>query len=26
MPGWEAIVGPQEASDIPGFVKSVKLT
>ena len=26
MPGWEVIVGPQEASDIPGFVKSVKLT
>lgn len=26
LPGWEVIVGPQEASDIPGFVKSVKLT
>jgi acetyl-CoA decarbonylase/synthase complex subunit gamma len=26
MPGWEVIVGPQEASDIPSFVKNVKLT
>ncbi len=26
MPGWEVIVGPQEASDIPTFVKNVKLT
>ncbi len=26
LPGWEVIVGPQEASDIPSFVKSVKLT
>jgi acetyl-CoA decarbonylase/synthase complex subunit gamma len=26
LPGWEAIVGPQEASDIASFVKSVKLT
>lgn len=25
LPGWEVIVGPQEASDIPSFVKSVKL-
>ena len=26
LPGWEVIVGPQEASDIPSFVKNVKLT
>jgi acetyl-CoA decarbonylase/synthase complex subunit gamma len=26
MPGWKVIVGPQEASDIPGFTKSVSLT
>jgi acetyl-CoA decarbonylase/synthase complex subunit gamma len=26
MPGWEVIVGPQEASDIPGFVKNVEIT
>ena len=26
LPGWEVIVGPQEASDIPSFIKSVKLT
>jgi acetyl-CoA decarbonylase/synthase complex subunit gamma len=26
LPGWEVIVGPQEASDISSFVKSVKLT
>lgn len=26
LPGWEVIVGPQEASDIPSFVKSVNLT
>jgi acetyl-CoA decarbonylase/synthase complex subunit gamma len=26
LPGWEVIVGPQEASDIASFVKSVKLT
>ena len=26
LPGWEVIVGPQEASDIPSFVKSIKLT
>jgi acetyl-CoA decarbonylase/synthase complex subunit gamma len=26
LPGWQVIVGPQEASDIPSFVKSVKLT
>ena len=26
LPGWKVIVGPQEASDIPSFVKSVKLT
>jgi acetyl-CoA decarbonylase/synthase complex subunit gamma len=26
LPGWEVIVGPQEASDIPSFVKSVELT
>jgi acetyl-CoA decarbonylase/synthase complex subunit gamma len=26
MPGWEVIVGPQEASDIPSFVKNVSLT
>jgi acetyl-CoA decarbonylase/synthase complex subunit gamma len=26
MPGWEVIVGPQEASDIPGFVKNVTIT
>ena len=26
LPGWEVIVGFQEASDIPSFVKSVKLT
>jgi acetyl-CoA decarbonylase/synthase complex subunit gamma len=26
LPGWEAIVGPQEASDIPSFVKNVNLT
>ena len=26
LPGWEVIVGCQEASDIPSFVKSVKLT
>jgi acetyl-CoA decarbonylase/synthase complex subunit gamma len=25
MPGWQVIVGPQEASDIPGFVKNVDL-
>lgn len=25
LPGWEVIVGPQEASDIPSFVKSVKI-
>jgi acetyl-CoA decarbonylase/synthase complex subunit gamma len=25
MPGWEVIVGPQEASDIPSFVKNVTL-
>ena len=26
LPGWEVIVGPQEASDIPSFVKNIKLT
>jgi len=26
LPGWEVIVGCQEASDIPSFVKSVSLT
>jgi len=26
LPGWEVIVGPQEASDIPSFVKNVALT
>lgn len=26
LPGWEVIVGPQEASDIASFVKNVKLT
>jgi acetyl-CoA decarbonylase/synthase complex subunit gamma len=26
MPGWQVIVGPQEASDIPSFVKNVALT
>jgi len=26
LPGWKVIVGPQEASDIPSFVKNVKLT
>jgi acetyl-CoA decarbonylase/synthase complex subunit gamma len=26
LPGWEVIVGPREASDIPSFVKSVTLT
>ena len=26
LPGWQVIVGPQEASDIPSFVKNVKLT
>ncbi len=26
LPGWEVIVGPQEASDIPSFVKNVNLT
>jgi len=26
LPGWEVIVGCQEASDIPAFVKNVKLT
>ncbi len=26
LPGWEIIVGPQEASDIPSFVKNVQLT
>ncbi len=26
LPGWEVIVGCQDASDIPSFVKSVKLT
>jgi acetyl-CoA decarbonylase/synthase complex subunit gamma len=25
LPGWEVVVGPQEASDIPAFVKSVEL-
>jgi acetyl-CoA decarbonylase/synthase complex subunit gamma len=25
MPGWEAMVGPQEASDIPAFIKKVNL-
>jgi len=25
LPGWEVIVGPQEAADIPGFVKSFHL-
>jgi CO dehydrogenase/acetyl-CoA synthase gamma subunit (corrinoid Fe-S protein) len=25
LPGWEVIVGCQEAADIPSFVKSVKL-
>jgi acetyl-CoA decarbonylase/synthase complex subunit gamma len=26
MPGWQAVVGPQEASDIPAFIKNVDLT
>ena len=26
LPGWEVVVGPQEASDIPSFVKNVELT
>lgn len=26
MPGWKAVVGPQEASDIPAFIKNVDLT
>ncbi len=26
LPGWEVIVGCQEASDIPSFVKNVSLT
>jgi len=26
LPGWQVVVGPQEASDIPAFVKSVNLT
>ncbi|MEW5901853.1 MAG: acetyl-CoA decarbonylase/synthase complex subunit gamma, partial [Acidobacteriota bacterium] len=26
LPGWQVMVGPQEASDIPAFVKSVNLT
>lgn len=26
LPGWQVIVGPQEASDIPSFVKNVKIT
>lgn len=26
LPGWEVIVGCQEASDIPSFVKKVNLT
>ncbi len=26
LPGWEVVVGCQEASDIPSFVKKVKLT
>ncbi len=26
LPGWEVIVGCQEASDIPSFIKSVELT
>jgi acetyl-CoA decarbonylase/synthase complex subunit gamma len=26
LPGWEVIVGPQEASDIASFVKNVQLT
>ena len=26
MPGWKVIVGPQEASDIPAFVKNVSIT
>jgi len=26
LPGWKVIVGPQEASDIPSFVKNVQLT
>lgn len=26
MPGWEVIVGPQEAADIPTFIKNVALT
>jgi acetyl-CoA decarbonylase/synthase complex subunit gamma len=25
LPGWQVVVGPQEASDIPSFVKSVSL-
>jgi acetyl-CoA decarbonylase/synthase complex subunit gamma len=25
LPGWQVVVGPQEASDIPAFVKSVSL-
>jgi acetyl-CoA decarbonylase/synthase complex subunit gamma len=25
LPGWQVVVGPQEASDIPAFVKSVNL-
>ncbi|MCJ7644254.1 MAG: acetyl-CoA decarbonylase/synthase complex subunit gamma, partial [Candidatus Aminicenantes bacterium] len=26
LAGWEVIVGPQEASDIPSFIKNVSLT
>ena len=26
LPGWEVVVGPREASDIPSFFKSVSLT
>jgi acetyl-CoA decarbonylase/synthase complex subunit gamma len=26
LPGWEVVVGPREASDIPSFIKSVSLT
>lgn len=26
LPGWQVVVGPQEASDIPAFVKAVNLT
>jgi acetyl-CoA decarbonylase/synthase complex subunit gamma len=26
LPGWQVVIGPQEASDIPAFVKGVKLT